>query len=57
MRSEETNALEDAVNDIRQFVAVQIILHLQILLVGFLARKHRIHADLVRNNREVAEIG
>ena len=57
MRSEETDALEDAVNDIRQFVAVQIILHLQILLVWSLARKHRIHADLVRNNREVAEIG
>ena len=57
MGAEEANALEDAVDDVRQLVGVEVVLHLQILLAGPLVRVDAVHANLVRYHREITEVG
>lgn len=57
MGAEEADAFEDAVDDVRQLVGVEVVLHLQILLTGLLVRVDAVHANLVRYHGEITEIG
>lgn len=56
MGAEELDALEDAGDDFVQFIAVQVILHLQTLR-GCTVRVHAFHPDLVCNDRQITEVG
>lgn len=57
VRTEELKTVEDATDDRRELVAIQVVLHFLALLRGCFLRVDAVHSDLVSNHGQIAEVG